>query len=74
MELGQLCELSVHVLVLHYFLERDVSLAQEDALPHDAPVLNADLQIRPVQPLVGALDKATKKDRETLDEFLVLIY
>ena len=58
LKLGQLGEVSVHVLVLADLLEGEVGLAQEDALPHDAAVLDADLQIRPVEALVGPLDKA----------------
>ena len=58
LELWQLGQLPVHVLVLADFLKGEVGLAQEDALTHDAAVLDADLQIRPVQALVGPLDKA----------------
>lgn len=58
LELRQLSQLPVHVLVLADLLEGEVGLAQEDALTHDAAVLDADLQIRAVQSLVGPLDKA----------------
>ena len=57
LELWQLGQLPVHVLVLADFLKGEVGLAQEDALTHDAAVLDADLKIRPVQALVSPLDK-----------------
>ena len=64
LELWQLSEVPVHVLVLADLLEGEVGLAQEDALPHDAAVLDTDLQIRPVQSLVGPLDKAEREQNE----------
>ena len=64
LELGQLCEVSVHVLVLADLLEGQVGLAQEDALPHDAAVLNTNLQICSVKALVGPLDKTEIKGNE----------
>ena len=62
LELGQLCEVSVHVLVLADLLEGEVGLAQDDALPHDAAVLEADLQSR--LGVIGSLGKAEMRGNE----------
>ena len=64
LELWQLGQLPVHVLVLADFLKGEVGLAQEDALPHDAAVLNTNLQICSVKALVGPLDKTEIKGNE----------
>ena len=73
LELRKLREVPVHVLVLADLLEWEVGLAQEDALPHDAAVLDTDLQIRPVQSLVGPLDKAEREQNELKNRFNVTL-
>ena len=73
LELRQLGQLPVHVLVLADFLKGKVGLAQEDSLPHDAAVLDTDLQIRPIQALVGPLDKAEIELNEVrIDGYYIL--